>query len=131
MPVVWSTFCASRGSASRHAAAANETFRMIGPPEEECARIAKALLVRSDPPHADCDTLIAVPATFTTPLRAAPLFAETENVSVPLPLPLGFEVSVIHGVGVDALQTQLPLAVMVIIPLPPVGSNVNDIGEAA
>ena len=80
--------------------------------------------------QADCDTLIAIPATFTTPLLAALMFAESENVSVPLPLPLGFEVSVIHGVGVEALQAQLPLAVMVIVPLPAVGPNVNDIGEA-
>jgi hypothetical protein len=58
----------------------------------------------------------------------APVFAATENATVPLPLPLPPEVIVTQESAVVAVHEQLPGAVTVTVPLPPDAATACDAG---
>lgn len=79
----------------------------------------------------DCVTEIDTPATVIVAVRVLPVFFATVKVTAPLPPPLAPESSVIHGAFVDADHAQPALLVTLMIPLPPVVSNVNEDGLAA
>jgi len=67
-----------------------------------------------------CDTVTVCPAIVSVPVRAAPLFAATENVTVPLPLRLESLVTVIHGALLTAVHVQPDVVVTVTgSPFPP------------
>ena len=59
------------------------------------------------------------PATVTVPLRAPPVFADTEYATVPLPVPLPPLVIVIQLSFAVAVQAHELPAETAIVPLPP------------
>jgi hypothetical protein len=81
------------------------------------------------PAPAACDTAKVLFATEILPVRAAPVFAATVNVTVPLPRPVGEDVTVIHDALLDALQSQAPCVCTVREPEPPVAGKLWLPGE--
>src|SRR5437899_4381267 len=63
--------------------------------------------------------MTACPATVSLPVRAAPVFARTENVMEPFPAPLDGLVSTMNPSSAMANQLHALLVVMVIVKLPP------------
>src|SRR6266487_6661110 len=63
--------------------------------------------------------MTAWPETVSLPVRAAPVFASTENVMAPLPDPLDTLVSSRNPSLLIADQLHAPLVVMLIVKLPP------------
>jgi hypothetical protein len=63
------------------------------------------------------------------PVRAGPVFALTENITVPFPLPGVPDEMVIQEFVVDAVQAH-PFAVVtaIFVPGPPAAGNVCDVG---
>jgi hypothetical protein len=57
------------------------------------------------------------------PLRAAPVFAATENATVPPPVPLAPEVTVIHSAPEAAVHPHPVPAETLNRPVPPPASN--------
>ena len=55
---------------------------------------------------AACDTVNERFATEIVPVRAAPVFAATENITTPFPRPGEPEIIVIHGALLTAVQSQ-------------------------
>ena len=68
---------------------------------------------------AACDTVNVRLAIDMVPVRAAPVFAATENVTTPFPLPVGPVVTVIHGTLLDTAQSQVLCDSTAIDPEPP------------
>jgi hypothetical protein len=68
---------------------------------------------------AACVTVNGFPAIVTVALRAAPVFALTEKLTVPVPVPLAPLVIEIHDTSLVAVHAQLALAVTVTLPVPP------------
>ena len=66
-----------------------------------------------------CDTVNERFATEIVPVRAAPVFAATTNVTAPFPRPGEPEVTVIHGALLTAVQSQTPCDSTEIVPDPP------------
>ena len=56
---------------------------------------------------AACDTVNVRFAIETAPVRAAPVFAATANVTTPFPRPVGPDVTVIHGESLATAQSQV------------------------
>jgi hypothetical protein len=63
------------------------------------------------------------PAIVIVPDRAGPLFAATENATLPLPEPPGADVTLIHGAFDTAVHVQPSPAVTVTVPLPPASAT--------
>src|SRR5262245_12416550 len=73
--------------------------------------------------------VMATPATVSTPLRSAPVFAATPNRAMPPPLP-PVVMAVIHGTFKVAAQTQ-PADGTVTVTLPSPPALVNEVVAAA
>jgi hypothetical protein len=73
------------------------------------------------------------PAIVIVPVRGrrGGVTASTLNVTVPLPVPLALDVMVIHESLLTAVQPQPPVAVIVIVPLPPSFSTLKLVGLMA
>jgi hypothetical protein len=63
------------------------------------------------------------------PVRAAPVFAATVNVTTPSPRPVGEDVTVIHDALLEALQSQAPCVCTEMEPAPPVAGKLWLPGE--
>ena len=72
---------------------------------------------------AACDTVIVWPPTLTMPVRAGPVFAATNIVTLPDPLPLPGDANVIHVLVVCATHEQPDASVTVIAVAVPVAEN--------
>ena len=70
-----------------------------------------------------CVTVTIAPATVSVAERAAPVFAATENVTVPLPLPEAPPVIVTNVAPLVAVHAQAAVVLTVTDPLPPVAAN--------
>jgi hypothetical protein len=68
---------------------------------------------------AACVTVNGFPAIVTVALRAAPVFALTEKLTVPSPVALAPLVIEIHGTSSVAVHAQLAPAVTATLPVPP------------
>jgi hypothetical protein len=64
------------------------------------------------------------------PLRAAPVFALAENVTLPLPVPDVALVIEIHDAFAEAVHAQALPAVTPTVPVPPPAANVWLVGES-
>src|SRR5262249_57369720 len=71
-----------------------------------------------------CVTVSVTPAMVSVPDRAEPLFAATENVTVPLSTPEAADVTVMNASLLFAVHAQ-PVAcdVIVTVPVPPLAPN--------
>ena len=81
------------------------------------------------PAPAACDTANVPFATEMVPVRAAPVFAATVNVTTPLPRPVGEDVTVIHEALLDAFQSQAPCVCTEMDPEPPAAGKLWLPGE--
>jgi len=72
---------------------------------------------------ANCDTVIVWPPTLTMPVRACPLLAATNIVTLPEPMPLAGEENVIQVLVVCATHAQPDPFVTVIVVAVPVAEN--------
>src|SRR5687768_3473966 len=70
-----------------------------------------------------CATVKTFPPIPIVPERTGPLFADTENPTVPFPLPLAPEVTVMKLAVLVAVQLQSPGAVTDTVPVPPLAGN--------
>jgi hypothetical protein len=74
-------------------------------------------------------TVTVCPATVSDPLRAAPVFAPTENSTVPGPVPLAPDVTLSQDVVVVAVQAQPAVVVTVTAgPAPPAAPMLAVVG---
>jgi hypothetical protein len=71
---------------------------------------------------AACDTVNVFPAIVSVALRAAPVFALTEKLTVPLPVPFAPSVIEIHDASSVAVHAQPAPAVTVTLPVPPLAA---------
>ena len=79
---------------------------------------------------AACETVNTFPATVSVPVRAAPVFAATLNVTLPFPVSLALDVTVIHGTSLTADHTQVLAADTEIgVPGPPAAPMLWFVGE--
>lgn len=76
-----------------------------------------------------CVTVWSCPPIVIVPVRAGPVFAPTEKLTVPLPVPLAPDVIVSHGAEATLVQPQ-PLAAVtaIAVALPPPAPTVCDVG---
>jgi len=72
---------------------------------------------------AACETANVRFAIEIVPVRAAPVFAPTEKLTVPFPLPVEPDVTVIHGALLSTVQSQTVGDCTVIDPEPPVAGT--------
>ena len=78
---------------------------------------------------ADCVTVNVVTATVIVPLRAAPLFVPTENVTVPLPLPEAPCVMVMKPALLVAVHVQPVDVVTLTLCVTPAAGAEFDVGD--
>ena len=74
-----------------------------------------------------CETVKVWPAIVSVPLRAAPVFAATEKLTVPLPFPDAPEVTVIQLSALTAVHAQPVSAVTETDRVPPPATTVVDV----
>ena len=75
-------------------------------------------------PTAACETVNVLPAMVSVPLRDAPVFAATVNVTDPLPTPLAPVTIVSHGTLLTADQLHPPCVETATgVPAPPVATT--------
>ena len=79
-------------------------------------------------PVATCDTTIAAPATCTTAVRAAPLFAPIDRITVALPMPDAVD-AVTHDAPAAVCQLHAELVVTEISKDPPPACTVTSCGD--
>jgi hypothetical protein len=78
---------------------------------------------------AACDTVKVRFAIEMMPVRAAPVFAATANVTTPLPRPVGPDVTVIHGESLATAQSQVLCDCTEMDPEPPAAGTFWPVGE--
>ena len=78
---------------------------------------------------AACDTENVRFAIEIAPVRAAPVFAATANVTTPFPRPVGPDVTVIHGASVATVQSQVLCDCTEMDPGPPAAGTFWPVGE--
>jgi hypothetical protein len=71
-----------------------------------------------------CVMLKVCPATVIVPVRAGPVLAATEKLTVPLPVPVAPAVMVIQASLLVAVQAQPAAAVTLVEPAPPAAAMV-------
>lgn len=81
------------------------------------------------PAPAACDTTNVPLATDMVPVRAAPVFTPTENVTTPSPRPVAEDVTVIHDALLDAPQSQALCVSTEMEPEPPAAGKFWLVGE--
>ncbi len=109
-----------------HPAAVSTSTEPVPPPA--ATLIAIGVIVYPHEP-AGCEIVNACPPIVSVDDRAdVPVFAATENATVPLPLPLAPEVIVTQESGVVAVHAQAAAAVTVTLPLPPDAATACDVG---
>jgi len=78
---------------------------------------------------AACDTENVRFAIEIAPVRAAPVFAATANVTTPFPRPVGPDVTVIHGASLATAQSQVLCDCTEMDPGPPAAGTFWPVGE--
>ena len=78
---------------------------------------------------AACDTVNVRFAIEMVPVRAAPVFAATENATTPCPRPVGPDVTVIHGASLVTAQSQVLCDCTEMEPEPPAAGTFWPVGE--
>jgi hypothetical protein len=78
---------------------------------------------------AACDTVNVRFAIEMVPVRAAPVFAATENVTTPFPRPVGPDATVIHGASLATAQSHVLCDCTEMDPEPPAAGTFWPVGE--
>jgi hypothetical protein len=78
---------------------------------------------------ADWVTVTVWPATVSVPVRAGPLLAAIETVTLPFPVPLLPAVMVMNDALLVAVHVDVQLVVTLITPVPPLASTLALVGE--